>query len=152
MTKTLFTAAAAALLGASMTVALADDMATPDEAKAMSEQARAGVNEMGREKAFVAFAADDGEYKMKDLYVFCMDQEGVMLSHAMKPELVGKNLLDFNEYGDKLFANMVTVSKDSGEGWVDYKWPYPGSDEIREKTSYVLNNDEGFFCGVGAYK
>lgn len=144
--------AALAVLGAGMTIAMASDMGTPDEAKAMSLKAQAAVNAMGGEKAFATFAADDGGFKDKDLYVFCMDLEGVMLSHAVKPELVGKNLLDFDKYGDKLFKNMIAVAKASGEGWVDYKWPYPGSDEIRDKTSYVMTNNEGFFCGVGAYK
>ncbi|MBK1716242.1 cache domain-containing protein [Thiocystis violacea] len=144
--------AALALLGAGMTIAMASDMGTPDEAKAMSLKAQAAVNAMGGEKAFATFAADDGGFKDKDLYVFCMDLEGVMLSHAVKPELVGKNLLGFDKYGDELFKNMIAVAKASGEGWVDYKWPYPGSDEIRDKTSYVMTNNEGFFCGVGAYK
>lgn len=152
MTRKLATSALAVLLGASMSIAVAAEMATPEEAKAMSEKAQAAVNDMGRDKAFAAFAADDGGFKDKDLYVFCMDTDGVMLSHAMKPELVGKNLLDFNKYGDELFKDMIKVATTSGEGWVDYKWPYPGSDEIREKTSYVMMNNEGFFCGVGAYK
>jgi len=47
---------------------------------------------------------------------------------------------------------MIAVAKNPGAGWVDYKWPYPGTDEIRPKTSYVATNDAGFFCGVGAYK
>ncbi|MFD2112339.1 cache domain-containing protein [Thiorhodococcus fuscus] len=144
--------AAVALLCGTFNLALAGEMATPDEAKALSQKAQTAVNTMGQEKAFAAFAAEDGGFKEKDLYVFCMDMDGVMLSHAMKPELVGKNLLDFNKYGDTLFKNMIEVAKTSGEGWVDYKWPYPGSDEIREKTSYVMTNDGGFFCGVGAYK
>ena len=84
--------------------------------------------------------------------MFCMDMDGVMLSHAVKPELVGKNLLTFNKYGDELFKNMIATAKASGEGWVDYKWPYPGTEEIKAKTSYVMTNKEGFFCGVGAYK
>jgi len=132
--------------------AFAGDMATPDEAKAVSQKAQAAVNDMGREKAFAAFADPSGGFQEKDLYVFCMDMDGMMLSHAKKPELVGKNLADFNKYGDELFKNMIATAKDSGEGWVDYKWPYPGSEEIKEKTSYVLTNNEGFFCGVGAYK
>ena len=130
----------------------AGDMATPDEAKALSQKAQAAVNEMGSDKAFAAFAAADGGYQEKDLYVFCMDMDGVMRFHAKKPELVGKNLMDFNKYGDDLFKNLVAVASDSGEGWVDYKWPYPGSEEIREKSSYVMTNKEGFFCAVGAYK
>ena len=120
--------------------ALASDIATPEEAKAMSE------------KAFEAFADPDGGFQEKDLYVFCMDMDGVMLSHAVKPGLVGKNLLDFDKYGDLLFQDMIAVAKDSDEGWVDYSWPYPGTDEIKPKTSYIATNDEGFFCGVGAYK
>jgi signal transduction histidine kinase len=140
--------AAAAL----MTPAIASDMATPDEAKAMSEKAQAAVNEMGSEAAFAAFADPDGGFQDKDLYVFCMDMEGVMLSHAIKPDLVGKNLLSFDKYGDLLFQDMIAVAEGSGAGWVDYNWPYPGTDEIKPKTSYIATNDEGFFCGVGAYK
>jgi len=132
--------------------AVAGDMATPDEAKAMSEKARAAVNDMGSEKAFAAFAAEDGDFMAKDLYVFCLDMEGTMQFHAKKPQLIGKNLIDFNKYGDELFKDMIATAKSSGEGWVDYKWPYPGSEELREKTSYIMTNDEGFFCGVGAYK
>jgi cytochrome c len=101
--RTITTACFAAVLGTALGttgLALADDMATPDEAKAMSEKAQNAVNELGAEAAFAAFAADDGGFQDKDLYVFCMDMDGVMLSHAVKPELVGKNLLDFNKYGD----------------------------------------------------
>lgn len=149
MKKTLIALAAGLLCS---TAALAADLATPDEAKAMSQKAQAAVNEMGKDKAFTTFAAADGGFKVKDLYVFCMDMEGVMLSHGVKPELVGKNLLTFNKYGDELFKNMIAKAKASGEGWVDYKWPYPGTEEIKDKTSYIMTNKEGFFCGVGAYK
>lgn len=126
-------------------------MGTPEEAKALSEKAAAEVNRSG-EGAFARFAAEDGGFITKDLYVFCMDLEGKMLSHAKKPHLVGKNLKDFNKYGDLLFQDMIAVATDPGTGWVDYRWPYPGSEEIKQKTSYIIKNDKGFFCGVGAYK
>lgn len=138
------------LLACSLNV-MAAEMGTPDEAKAMSQKAAALVNEQG-EGAFAIFAAEDGGFVEKDLYVFCMDLDGVMLSHAKKPDLIGKNLKDFNKYGDTLFQDMILVASDPGEGWVDYKWPYPGTEEIKEKTSYIIKNDKGFFCGVGAYK
>ena len=135
-----------------MSTVTAGEMAAPPEAKAMSEKAQAAVNSMGGEKAFAAFADPAGGFQEKDLYVFCMDNKGVMLSHPKKPELIGKNLKDFNKYGDTLFQDMITVSTSSGAGWVDYNWAYPGSEEIKEKTTYILTNNEGFFCGVGAYK
>jgi len=139
-----------AALSASL-CASADGMGTPDEAKTLSEKAAALVNQQG-EGAFVIFSAEDGGFVTKDLYVFCMDLEGKMLSHAKKPQLVGKNLKDFNKYGDLLFQDMIAVATDPGTGWVDYRWPYPGSEEIKQKTSYIVKNDKGFFCGVGAYK
>ncbi len=141
------------LLVVALPPAFAADMATPDEAKAMTEKAVQAVDSMGKEKAFAAFADAKGGYQEKDLYVFCMDLNGVMLSHAVKPELVGQNLKDFNKYGDLLFQDMIKVASTEKSGWVDYKWPYPGTDEIKEKTSYVMTDAKGeFFCGVGAYK
>ena len=56
MKKSLIALATAALFTGS---ALAADLATPDEAKAMSQKAQAAVNEMGKDKAFVVFAAPD---------------------------------------------------------------------------------------------
>lgn len=133
-------------------VVSAGAMGTPEEAKAMSLKARAAVNELGQEKAFAAFADPNGEFRDRDLYVFCIDMEGVLLSQPIKPELVGKNMYNFNKYGDLLFQDMVALARESGAGWVDYKWPHPGTNEIRPKTSYIAMNDEDFFCGVGAYK
>jgi signal transduction histidine kinase len=130
----------------------ATNMATPHEAKAMSLKAQEVVNEMGREKAFATFADPNGAFRDRDLYVFCIDMEGVLLSQPIKPELVGRNMFNFNKYGDLLFQDMINVAQESGSGWVDYRWPYPGTDEIRPKTSYIATNDDGFFCGVGAYK
>jgi len=132
--------------------AAASEMATPEEAKAMSEKAMDAIDELGTEEAFAAFADPEGGFQEKDLYVFCMDMDGVMISHAKKPGLVGKNLLDFDKYGDKLFVNMIGVAKTGNEGWVNYNWPYPGTEEIREKTSYIIPYEGEFFCGVGAYK
>jgi signal transduction histidine kinase len=145
---TLFAVLAATVAGS----VYAADMGTPEEAKAMSLKAQAAVNAMGREKAFAAFADPDGEFRDRDLYVFCIDMEGVLLSQPIKPELVGRNMFNFNKYGDLLFQDMIAVAKNPGAGWVDYRWPYPGTDEIRRKTSYIAANDGGFFCGVGAYK
>ncbi len=138
------------LLTLSMGAFAAGEMGTVEEAQAMSEKAATLVNEKG-EAAFDTFKAE-GDFQAKDLYVFCMDLEGKMLSHPKKPELVGTNMLGFDKYGEKLFENMVAVAKGAeGKGWVEYKWPYPGTEELKAKKSYVIKNDKGFFCGVGAY-
>ena len=132
--------------------ALAGGLATPEQAKSLSQKAQSAVNSMGKDKAVAAFSDPKGGFQELDLYVFCMNLDGVMVSHAKKPGLVGKNLLEFNKYGDFLFKDMVAVAQEPGQGWVSYKWPYPGTEEVREKKSYIAMNNAGFFCGVGAYK
>ncbi|MCP5416848.1 MAG: cache domain-containing protein [Chromatiaceae bacterium] len=142
---------AALTLGTASLGICASEMGTPEEAKAMSLKAAALVDAQG-DSAFAVFAEKEGGFLEKDLYVFCMDLDGNMLSHAVKPSLVGQNLKDFNKYGDFLFQDMIKVAASDGAGWVDYNWPYPGSDEVKQKTSYIIKNSHGFFCGVGAYK
>ena len=146
--KTIIAVAASIL---SITNLWAGEMATPEEAKALSQQAAAKAKD-NQEVAFAAFEEADGPFQTKDLYVFCMDMEGKMIFHPKKPALVGKNLIDFNKYGDMVFADMVKVAKSDGSGWVNYKWPYPGSDEVKEKASWIEAVNDDYFCGVGAYK
>lgn len=150
--KSLYCTFLSAILATGTASTLADTMATPEEARSLSEKAMVAVKTMGKSEAFAAFADPAGGFQEKDLYVFCMDMNGVMLAHAKKPELVGKNLFEFNKYGDYLFQDMVAVATEGGSGWVDYRWPYPGTEEVREKTSYIIAHGDEFFCGVGAYK
>lgn len=136
-----------------VTIAWAEsDYGTVEEAQKMSELAAELINTQGQEAAFAAFNEQGGDYWFKDLYVFCMDMEGVMLFHPIRPELAGESLLEFDRYGSFLFKDMIAIANAEGAGWVDYNWPYPGTDDIRAKTSYVVKNDADFFCGVGAYK
>lgn len=127
------------------------EMGTPEEAKAMNQKA-VELAKQDQKKAFQAFSDPNGPFQVKDLYVFCMDMNGVMLAHGKKPELVGKNLFEFNKYGDLLFQDMIKVAKEKGSGWVDYKWPHPQTKKVQEKTSYIEKVNDRFFCGVGAYK
>lgn len=127
------------------------EMGTEAEAQAMSEKAAKLVDEKG-EAAFETFKAKDGGFQEKDLYVFCMDLNGKILSHPLKEELIGKDMLGFDKYGDKPFEKMVEMGKSAeGKGWVEYKWPLPGGTDPQDKKSYIIKNAKGFLCGVGAY-
>ncbi|MEG3639535.1 cache domain-containing protein [Magnetococcus sp. PR-3] len=133
--------------------AQAGNMAKPMEAKSLTIKAMQQVDSQGADAAYKAFAVSGGAFQPKDLYMFCLDMNGVMTFHAKKPQLAGKNLLAFNKYGETFFADMTELAKTKGEGWVNYKWPYPGTEEIREKASYIkASADKSFYCGSGAYK
>lgn len=86
-------------------------------------------------------------------YFWVNDMQGVMLMHAMKPQLQGKNLLNFKDPdGVTLFAEMVNVVRSAGHGYVPYRWAKPGFDDPVEKISYVKGfKPWGWVLGSGVY-
>ena len=127
------------------------DMLTPEDAKAISIRAAELINDKGI-MAIADFSRRESGFLSKDGYVFCMSMQAVMLSHPLRHQLVGQSLYEYQRYGQPFFKKMVDVVEQDGEGWVEYKWPYPGTSELRMKMSYVVKNDAGFFCGVSAFK
>ncbi|MGB1310222.1 MAG: cache domain-containing protein [Leucothrix sp.] len=127
------------------------DTLTPEDAKLMSTRAAALINEKGT-LGIADFSRLEAGFLMKDGYVFCMSMRGVMISHPIRNQLIGQNLYDYKRFGQPFFREMVDVAQRDGEGWVEYKWPYPGTSELRLKMSYVVKNEAGFFCGVSAFK
>ena len=127
------------------------DMLTPEDARAMSIRAAELINKKGT-VGIADFSRRDTGFLMKDGYVFCMTMGAVMISHPIRNRLVGQNLYEYERYGQPFFRKMVEVVEQDGEGWVEYKWPYPGTTELRLKMSYVVKNQAGFFCGVSAFK
>jgi len=129
------------------THAYAED-STPDQAMAMAKKAAEYVKEHGAEKAAEEFNKAESEFIDNDLYVFAIDEDGVFLSHPIKPALVGRDMIDLKDVeGTPLIENFTLVE---GEGWSHYKWPHPVSGDILPKQSYIINID-GFILGVGAY-
>ncbi len=89
----------------------------------------------------------------KTEYFWINDTHPIMMMHAMKPELDGKDLSETKDpNGKKLFVEMVKVCNEKGEGFVDYMWPKPGQDKPVPKISYVkLYSPWGWIIGSGIY-
>jgi methyl-accepting chemotaxis protein len=83
-----------------------------------------------------------------------------MLMHPVSPALNG-HIMDSTKYDvalgkkENLFTAMVDVTRESGEGYVDYLWPKPtekGTTEDQPKLSYVRRIPEwGWIIGTGIY-
>jgi methyl-accepting chemotaxis protein len=86
-------------------------------------------------------------------YIWINDATPKMIMHPLNPALNGKDLSGFEDpNGKKLFVEMARVSKESGEGTVDYMWAKPGYDKPVAKTSYVrLFEPWGWILGTGVY-
>ncbi|MFT7261917.1 MAG: methyl-accepting chemotaxis protein, partial [Glaciecola sp.] len=73
-----------------------------------------------------------------DNYFWVNDYEGHMVMHPINPALDGKDLSDFSDpTGKQFFKEMTSVVKQSGQGFVPYHWPKPGSKEAQAKISFV---------------
>ena len=86
-------------------------------------------------------------------YFWINDMGPKMVMHPIKPQLDGKDLSGIKDpNGKHLFVDMVKVSRNKGEGFVDYMWPMPGHDDPVSKLSYVkLFKPWGWIVGTGIY-
>ena len=69
-------------------VAYAAGLGTPDEAKAMATKAAEYLKAVGPDKAFAEFDAKDGPWHDRDLYVYVINDTGVMVAHGTNPGLI----------------------------------------------------------------
>jgi len=86
-------------------------------------------------------------------YFWINDLDGKMLMHAVKPNLVGDNMVRSNtDYISYAFTQFVDVAKRQGSGFVDYQWPIPGSREMDNKISFVAKATHlPWVVGTGVY-
>ena len=86
-------------------------------------------------------------------YFWINDLDTKVLMHPIKPELNGKSQAENKDpNGKRIFVEFVNVSKEKGEGVVDYMWAKPGSSKPVAKISYVkLMKEWGWIVGSGIY-
>jgi hypothetical protein len=129
--------------------ALAQDRATPEEAKALAIKAAQYLKEVGAEKAFAAFNAGSGPWRDRDLYVYVADPDCKVVAHGTMPALVGRTLDSLKDVDGKPIIQQVVAVKDAG--WVDYKWQNPATKAIELKSTYVVRVGD-HAVAVGAYR
>lgn len=151
--KKLFTTIVSAFFALTFSAtAFAGDKGTADEAVAMVKKAVAYVKAHGKEKAFAEVDNPNGQFKDRDLYIFVVDFNGVVLAHGANPKLIGKNLTDLKDVDGKYFVKTyVDLAQTQGKGWTDFKWVNPVSKAIEPKSAYVEKVD-GYLMGCGIYK
>jgi len=123
---------------------------TPEEAKALVEQAIAFYKANGKKKALAEFSKPNGQFVKGDLYIFAYDPKEIIIAHGGDPKLVGRNFTDVPDADGNYFAREF-IKIGPGGGWVDYKWTNYKSKKVEEKTTYLKRIDD-VIIGCGAYK
>ena len=115
-------------------------------------RAKAGEMSLDDAKTRAKQAIKGLRYNESD-YFWINDLDCVIVMHPIKPELDGKSVFEMKDPNGKfLFQEFVRVSKEKGEGFVEYEWPKPGSEKPVSKGSYViLYQPWGWVVGTGVY-
>ncbi len=115
---------------------------------------RAEAGELSTEEAqrLALTAIGDIRYNGNE-YFWVNDRQSVMIMHAVKPELNGKDLSQLKDKaGTQIFVEFNRVVSAQGAGYVRYLWPKANSDVPVDKESYVKGFDPwGWVIGTGVY-
>jgi len=137
-----------------LTLAVAEEHGTREEAKALVDAAVEHVKKVGAEQAFKDFTTDKAHWMKKDLYVIAFDMTGVMHANGVNEKMIGINHMQVRDpNGVMPTAEMARLVQTKGEGWVDYMWQHPQTKKMAGKSTYVkkLVNYDGW-VGVGIHR
>ncbi len=112
------------------------------------------VQKKGTDYALKVFNCSKGPFIDRDLYVFVLSLDNVMLAHPYQKKIVGKSVDEYSdEKGNKLFQEFKKVVLNGGEGWVEYWWAKPGESGEFAKRSFVKRvPGQDIYLGAGYYK
>lgn len=136
------------------------ESATKEECIAKCKEAAQLITEKGMDAAFQELQNKDGKFVWKDSYVFVLDFAGTHLTYPLRPESVGKNVVEFKVDGRFVVKEMIEVAKTKGEGWVEYMYPKPAELKkpekeriLSKKNSYIYRvPGKDMFVGAGVWE
>ena len=122
-----------------------------DEAIAMVQNAESLIDELGQQKALPKFMDPKSGFIKDDLYVFVLDDTGVVLANGAFPFIVGSSVLESHDQLGKYFIKeMLNIAEDKGSGWVSYRWVNPCTQKLTLKQTYFKKVGQLVVC-VGIY-
>ena len=124
-----------------------------DDVKALTLKAADLVAKAGVDNARDAFNRE-GEFKHDEIYVNVIDFTGTWLAYPPRPAAVGKSMLNVKDPdGKPLVQDIITLAKEQGEGWIEYRWLNPASNRIEPKITFVKRvPDHEMITYIGIYK
>ena len=128
---------------------LAEEFGSKDEALALLDRAISLVQE-DRNRALDLFTSGEGGLHPKDLYPFCLKDNGILLGH---PTSVGLNITNFQDSSGKYVGKeLIKIAKYNEINEVDFVIARLTTDDKNEyvKTQLVTRVAD-LICVVGYY-
>ena len=86
-------------------------------------------------------------------YIFIYDFKGIVLSDPVQRQNIGKDLYGIEDSnGVKVIEDLIRVSRDEEDGFVEYTWLKPTTGELSPKISYAISYAPWqWMIGTGVY-
>ena len=91
-----------------------------------------------------------GRFVDRDLYLMVVGiDDSVFLAHGNNPRTLGSGPQSRDVDGKRFVQDMTETARRHGEGWVDYKWAHPVTNEVLTKSTFVKRvGDVVVACGI----
>jgi cytochrome c len=126
---------------------------TAEQVRTLTLKAAALIERDGVAKAREVFHRP-GEFRFGEIYVNVIDPNGTWLIYPPSPGNEGKSVLNVRDAQGKLLVQeILRVAAVDGEGWVEYHWLNPDTNQIQPKLTFVKKvGGQGVVAYVGLYK
>ena len=157
MVRTFMIAAVSIAALALSATALAQQLGTSAESKAMLMKAVAAVK-ADKAKALDMFNKGEGGFLDRDLYVFCAnvaDGKTVAVGNPNAKQLLGTDTRTHKDATGKAYGQELYEAYQKPEGQiteVNYMFPRPGADKTPVAKVSLVTRIGDLGCGVGYYK
>jgi len=129
---------------------LGSEIGTADEAVELVKKAVALAKQSGLQALIDEIGKlNKGKLVHKDLYLGIYGFDGFIKAHGANRHFVGSDTSRTRDKNGKAFiAEMITMGKTKGSGWVEYLFAHPTTQEIKTKASYLERfEDVVITCG-----
>ena len=125
----------------------------PEQAREITLRAVNLIVAKGLDAAAAEFNRD-GEFKHGEIYVNVIDFSGVWKVYPPRPAGVGMSVINVKDPdGRDIVRDILSVARDVGEGWVEYRWLNPSSNRIEPKVTFVKRvPGQDLVAYVGVYR
>ncbi|MFZ6861015.1 cache domain-containing protein [Undibacterium sp. Ji67W] len=124
----------------------------PADAIAMVEKGLSYLEKNGKEALVNEINNKNPDFIKGDIYLYVRGIDGVILAHPINPKLIGKNMLELPDADGKLYRkDILTLAKTKGKGWVDYRYNNPLTQQVENKSTYIVKSGE-IILEAGIYK
>lgn len=127
-------------------------LVAPEEARLMVDKAYEYIKSYGKDRAITEFNNPRGDFVKGELFIFIMDYNGIILAYGGNTDLVGKNMFDAKDVqGNYISRDVIKLAKTRGNGWHEYYFKNPHTEEVQLKATYFQAVDD-YYIGCGIYK